>query len=351
MEKNSYFQLAKGAGLALLMTALLALVILPVHGQEDISPAEEPQSEGDDTLDVSGAETSAKPVLWKNEKSGQLYANSGVRFILDATDNLSKTDYIEYKVDDGAYVRYSAPISISKEGPHSITYRSIDRAGNREFEQSFNVIVDNAPPEVELTPARAFIERDGRLFTSPGNTFTLRAVDQHSGIREINYGVNSAAKEKYEEGRIVQLSDPGSQLIQYEASDNLGNKTVSGSVLVDVDNTRPKIAIRPTQPLRQVNGDRYARRATGFSVTAEDQGAGVSQVMVRIDGSQEWQAYNNTLYFATETEHTIEAKALDAVGNESEVVVSRFKVDDNPPITKLRTSVSAEGSEESNKEE
>ena len=159
--------------------------------------------------------------------------------------------------------------------------------------------------------------------------------------------MNSSSREKYEEGRVVQLSDPGSQLIQYEALDNLGNRTLGGSILVDVDNTRPKIAIQPTQPLRQVNGDRYARRSTGFRVTAEDDGAGIAQVMVRIDGAQEWQAYNNTLYFAVETEHTVEAKAVDAVGNESEVVVSRFKVDDNPPITKLRTSISidAGGSE------
>ena len=268
----------------------------------------------------------------------------GFVFVLSSTDNLSKTDYVEYKLDDSGYIRYSAPISISKEGPHSIRYRAVDRAGNREFEQSFNVIIDNTPPEVELTPARAFVERDGRLFTSPGNTFTIRAVDQHSGIKEIKYGVNSGAREKYEDGRVVQLSDPGSQLIQYEAHDNLGNSTVSGGVLVNVDSTRPRVAIQPTQPLRQVNGDRYARRATGFNISAEDEGAGITQVMVRIDGSQEWQAYNNTLYFSTETEHSIEAKAVDAVGNESEVVVSRFKVDDNPPITKLRPSVQATGS-------
>ena len=349
MRKNLYFQLRKEAKLPFALGALLMLALLPVHAQEDaISPGEDTQNEGtNSSTDVPGAESSLKPVLWKREKSGQLYANSGVRFVLNATDNLSKTDYVEYKLDGGDYIRYSAPISISKEGPHTITYRAVDRAGNREFEQSFNVIIDNSPPEVELSPTRAFVERDGRLFTSPGNTFTIRAVDKHSGIKQISYGVNSGATtEKYDEGRVVQLSDPGSQLIQYEALDNLGNKTLSGSVLVDVDNSRPRVSIRPTRPLRQVNGDRYARRDTGFNVTAEDEGAGVTQVMVRIDGSQEWQAYNNTLYFSTETEHSIEAKAVDAVGNESEVVVSRFKVDDNPPITKLRPSVTTQGDEE-----
>ena len=152
MRKHLYFQLPKEAGLAIAAAALLSFVLLPaVYAQEDISPGEETQSEGSNAPE---SETSAKPVLWKNEKSGQLYANSSVRFVLNSSDNLSKTEYIEYRVDDGAYIRYSAPISITVEGPHSITYRAADRAGNREFEQSFNVIIDNTPPEVELTPAR-----------------------------------------------------------------------------------------------------------------------------------------------------------------------------------------------------
>ena len=62
-------------------------------------------------------------------------------------------------------------------------------------------------------------------------------------------------------------------------------------------------------------------------------------IMVRIDGSEEWQTYTDTIYFDTEKEHSIEAKAIDAVGNESEIVSSRFIVDDNPPTTKLKTSV------------
>ena len=315
---------------------IFAFLQLPMQAQEEgenLSPAE-------DAISTAGTKTTVHPKLWTNQESGQLYANSSVKFILDANDNLSKTDYIEYKIDDGEFIRYSAPITIAKEGPHNITYRSADRAGNREFDHSFNVVIDNTAPEVELTPAKPFVEKDGRLFTSPGNIFVIRAIDEHSGVKSIRYGVNSKAEASYEEGRTVQLSESGSQLIRYDALDYLGNRTIGGSVLVEVDGSRPVVSIQPTKPLRQIEEDQYARRSTGFTVNATDEGgAGISQVMVRIDASQEWQVYNNTLYFATEKEHTIDAKAIDAVGNESEIVSIRFKLDDNPPVTKIRTSV------------
>ena len=347
MKRDLHCMLYKKLIIVALALALASALISPIHSQEDLSPAEEAVEE--ESEETSGLETAVQPALWKDKDSGQLYANSGVKFFLDSKDNLSKTDYIEYKINDGQFVRYSSPIVLSKEGPHSITYHAVDKAGNREFDQSFNVIIDNNPPEVELAPSRAFVEKDGRLYTAAGNTFTIRAVDQHSGVKSVSYGINTAAKEIYEDGRTVQLSDPGSQLIQYKAMDNLGNITQNGSVLVEVDSSNPRISIRPSHPLREASGVKYARRASHFSILADDEGAGVAQIMVRIDGSQEWQAYRNPLYFETEGGHSIEAKAVDAVGNESETVTSRFTVDDNPPITKLRTSVA--GSEEPQEEQ
>ena len=330
----------KGVGFGFLVSTIASVILFPIHAQEDFSPAEKPAGAKSQTQEV--VKSTSKPVLWKNDNSGQSYANSAVKFVLNAKDNLSQTDYIEYKIDGGDYIRYSVPIVISSDGPHSITYRSTDKAGNQEFEKSFNIIIDNTPPEVELTPSKAFIKnKDGRIFTSPGNTFTLRSIDQHSGVKKIDYSVNSTTKSVYESGRVIQLSDPGSQLIQYNATDNLGNVTQNGNVLVIVDTQSPKVNINTTKPLRQINNENYARRATGFNIIAEDDGSGVAQIMVRIDDSQEWQAYSNTIYFSAETAHKIEAKAIDAVGNESEIVVSSFKIDDNPPISKLRTSADA----------
>ena len=340
----------KAVSMVLCFSFSIAMFVLyPLHAQEDLSPAEqEAPSDETESGDKSGTagqgeagiSLGLEPILWKNDNSGQLYANSAVKFILDSKDNLSQTDYVEYKINDSKFVRYIGPIVINEEGPHSITYRAIDRAGNREFNRNFNVVIDNTPPQVELTPAKAFVARGNQLYTSLGNTFTIRAVDQFSGIKSVKYGINNPASEDYEEGRTVQLSVPGNQVIQYNATDNLGNNTDGGNVLVYVDDKAPVINIKPSSPLRRIDGKNYARRATGFSIVSNDEGSGVSLIMVRIDGSKEWQTYNKPLYFATEQEHSIEARALDAVGNSSTVVSTTFIVDDNPPISELRTSVS-----------
>ncbi len=366
MNKNSIFQNLRKLTLwvlsLLVLTALLGSLFAQPEKEELIpkdagaseeasqETGEEPATvEGEKISDkegsvagkpaIDGTESTAQGVIWRNKESGQLYGNTHVRFTLSATDNVSRTDYIEYKDNDGEYIRYSSPFLLGKEGPHNIMYRAVDRAGNREFDHSFNVIIDEGAPEVDLVPARAFVEKSGRRYTSLGNTFTIRAFDRYSGIKSVTYSINNSTKSPYVDSNTIQLSQSGPQLIQYEAVDNLGNNTKGASVLVEVDDTRPTATIRPTQPLRLVDNLRYARRATGFDVIGEDTGSGVSQIMVRIDGSQQWQAYNGTLYFSTETEHTISAKVVDAVGNESEIVTSRFKVDDNPPITELNPSV------------
>jgi hypothetical protein len=50
-------------------------------------------------------------------------------------------NYTMYKIDSGSYAKYTAPIVYNETGAHTITYYSVDNAGNIEDEQSqpFNV--------------------------------------------------------------------------------------------------------------------------------------------------------------------------------------------------------------------
>lgn len=284
------------------------------------------------------AATSAPAVLWKNPQSGDQYATSSVKFVLESRDNISEVDYIEYKIDNSEFRRYAGPITIPEQGPHTITYRSVDKAGNREVDRIYSVTIDDNGPLVRVLPAAAFVTRDGKNYTPPSNTFTIRASDEFSGVKEVLYGVNSSELKAYREGEAVQITASGTQLINFQGVDNLGNKT-TGSVLVEVDADKPVVEIKPTQPLTKVDQRQYARRNTGFRVEATDLGSGIQTIMVRIDGAQEWQAYSDVIFFDAEKEHVIEARAIDAVGNESEIKTLRFVVDDNPPTTELRTSV------------
>jgi hypothetical protein len=68
-----------------------------------------------------------------------------VTVTLTATDgvNGSGVDKTEYRVDGGVYQPYSAPFSIGSDGPHTVGFRSTDRAGNVEAEKTVTFKVDN----------------------------------------------------------------------------------------------------------------------------------------------------------------------------------------------------------------
>jgi cytochrome c len=56
--------------------------------------------------------------------------NTPVGVTLDATDDESGVDTVEYAVDGGDWQPYSDPFTIEDEGAHTVTYRATDEAGN-----------------------------------------------------------------------------------------------------------------------------------------------------------------------------------------------------------------------------
>ena len=332
-----------------LIVLLSIAVIVPVFAQtgetateeEALSPGEE--STGTTTTESTTTETSSEGSstlarLWVDPETGTIYANSAQKFELKPKSNPENVAYTEYKIDGNNFQKYTGPFNISEEGAHTIVYRSVDKAGNVEVDRVYNVVIDNTPPSVQIIPAKPFITKNGRTYTSPGNTFTIRASDNYSGVKKdgVQYNVNGKELKPYD-GSAIQLTEGGSQLIQYVAEDNLGNKVEGGSsMLVNVDAEKPRIEIKPTEQLVQVGDSKYAKRTTGFNVEGLDSGSGVEQVLVKIDDSQEWQTYTDTIYFTDEKQHSIQAKAVDSVGNESDVVKLDFMVKVNPPTTEIQ---------------
>lgn len=51
---------------------------------------------------------------------------------LTATDDMSGVNYTMYMIDAGAWTTYTAPFVISTQGAHTISYYSVDKAGNIE---------------------------------------------------------------------------------------------------------------------------------------------------------------------------------------------------------------------------
>lgn len=282
------------------------------------------------------------------------YATSQAKFELTATDNISNLDFIEYKIDDAyQFSVYGQPFSIDREGPHKIIYRAVDRVGNREEDNVFHVVIDNTGPALNFALNKPPIVIDGKRYLAPGTKLEIRATDNYSGVKSVEYSIYGADWQPYKDG--IVLDKPGALQLKYRALDNLGNKSENlsgfstttpgqGASPEDlavintlyVDNTPPVVMITPAKRWITVDGKKYAMRDNTYQVYAHDAESGVANIFVKLDDAAEWQIFSGRLAFQTEGPHSIEAKAVDKVGNESQPVRVEFIVDDNPPKSTIR---------------
>ncbi|HNI99014.1 MAG TPA: hypothetical protein PL169_23315, partial [Leptospiraceae bacterium] len=68
------------------------------------------------TAPATSSPTAVPASIQPSGKSA-LFVNSKQTFELLPVDDLSSVDYVEYKINDGDYVKYTGPITLGKEGP------------------------------------------------------------------------------------------------------------------------------------------------------------------------------------------------------------------------------------------
>ncbi|MEK7161227.1 MAG: hypothetical protein AAB729_00870 [Patescibacteria group bacterium] len=94
------------------------------------------------------------------------------------TSGILKTSY---SLDGGEYQVYasSSPIIVTTEGSHTIKFYSTDRAGNNEFEQEINFVIDKTPPEliIQFDPVIRNLQ-----FTASDTTATIIITSTTSAV-------------------------------------------------------------------------------------------------------------------------------------------------------------------------
>jgi hypothetical protein len=99
-----------------------------------------------------------------------------------------------------------------------------------------------------------------------------------------------------------------------------------------IDDVMPTIAcaLDPASP----NGNcGWYKTAVTFTATAEDNVA-VGEIMYRIDGGS-WKTYTGPITISVDGEHTVEAYALDSVGNPSAMCTETFMIDATAPTASI----------------
>ncbi len=121
-----------------------------------------------------------------NGQNGWYTTNVAVN--LSASDNCAGIDSIEYSTDGGqTWQPYTGAFNINNEGTTTVLYRSEDKAGNTETNNSITVKIDKTAPTFTLsaTPSRIF-PPNGQMVNVSING---EATDSSSGLADVTYVV------------------------------------------------------------------------------------------------------------------------------------------------------------------
>ena len=336
--------------LGLILTGSL-LIAQTNNEQQDTPSAEQPaqqtQEQGTNAEQPAAATQSQEaPDAAQPADSGakvfsdgkETYANSRAKFEIKSTDTEIGVDYIEYRIDDGQYQKYTESFNLQGDGPHQVAYVSVDKAGNRENYASLSVIIDDTAPQITLQNKGNVYRAGETYFSGSATQIEINAVDNLSGLKSLVYRVNGGDFQDYK--GLIAVNEEGTFTIEYQATDNLENKTPIYSYGIVVDKAAPVVAIKSVKPLVVVNDIFYCRKDNGIKIEAVDSGSGLSKMFVKLDDKGDFVAATDLIFFDKGGEHKISAKAIDNVGNESGVTELKIYVDENPPKTTIAPMVS-----------
>jgi len=135
-----------------------------------------------------------------------------------------------YKIDAGAWIKYSIPFSVSADGSHNLSYYSIDYAGNTESVKGpFSFKIDQTAPTITLTVTAL----------NPAKTKWLldaNVIDATSGLAKVAFYIDDSLQ--------GNISAPGPYQWTYQGSgkiakaivfDAAGNSKESAEVTVYID--------------------------------------------------------------------------------------------------------------------
>ncbi len=157
---------------------------------------------------------------------------------LAATDARSGVLVTYYTLDGGGTQTYSGAFSISAEGLHTVTYWSLDGAGNIEPAHTGYVGIDTTAPTVS--------DNTDSLWHDSDVTVTLTGADPGgSGIAQTQYRLHgsgtwlAAAANQFIVPAPANGSNDGAHTYDYRAIDNVGHASAVESCTVKIDATAP----------------------------------------------------------------------------------------------------------------
>ncbi|TVY07500.1 polysaccharide lyase family 7 protein [Paenibacillus cremeus] len=167
----------------------------------------------------------------------QGWVNHDVVVHLTASDLGSGVADVFYTVDSSVR-QTGTQVTLNTEGVHTITYWSVDRAGNSEAVKATTVRIDKTPSEP--TASASTVNGQNGWYTSDP-AVTLTATDALSGVQRIRYRVDNGVWADYSQP--VTISTEGIHSFEYKSMDNAGNESAVHAMPIKLDKTGPSLTV------------------------------------------------------------------------------------------------------------
>jgi large repetitive protein len=230
---------------------------------------------------------------------------------LNASDELSRVSKTYYSLNGSEYVEGTS-IAVTKEGVNTISYYSVDAAGNKEAARMGEVNIDQTSPTTTVDLPTTWMKEDVKV--------TLVASDENSGVEVTYYSINGS---EYVEGTSFVVESEGINVISYYSVDQAGNKEVAKTAEVKLDQTKPTTST--IVPEVWVNED------VTVNLLATDETSGVASTFYSINGTD--YVEGTSLVVDQEGINTISYYSIDVAGNKENVKTVEVKLDKTAPIT------------------
>lgn len=262
----------------------------------------------------------------------QLSNNPVADFEFIGTDGASSINkfFCELSKDDivqSALATCASPRSYSSlgEGKYLFSVIGEDAVGNRSAPATYSWTIDLTAPTI------IFISTPNPFTKSPMAPFTVQASDVLSGIKKIQCQIDDGQN-------LIDCSNPyvfqnltsGAHKAYFKAIDNAGNSSVVISHSWNIDLEKPIVKIDVASSVASI----VASDLASISFTATDSGSGIEKTMCRLATETVFgDCTSPTSYSMLQSAtHIFYVKAIDKVGNESEIATHEWKIDKEGPI-------------------
>lgn len=210
-----------------------------------------------------------------------VYIPGGAVIEVNAADENSGLEDTYYSLNGEPFVPYTSPLALDKDGVYEFTVYSTDKLGNREDEVTRKFVVDATPPTSAITVEGDQFEQ----VVSGRSVFKLSATDEF-GVKEILYRIDSSKFEAYRYPIKAGSLTDGDHVLEWYATDMVGNSEALQSHHFTVDKTPPIVVEEIAGNTYMVGNVEYSSGRSQLRIVAIDNRAGIKDIFYSLNNGE-----------------------------------------------------------------